>query len=96
MKLFDLGFLSVRVLDMVDIILVALLIYGLFKIVRGSIALNVFVGFLVVYVIYLIVRATNMQLLTTILGNFMEVGIVALLIVFQQEIRRFLLMVGKN
>lgn len=96
MKLFDIGFLSLRLLDVIDIVLVAFLIYGLFKIVKGSIALNIFAGFLSVYTFWFIVRALNMRLLSTILGQFIGVGAIALLVVFQQEIRRFLLLIGKN
>ena len=96
MKLFDIGFLSVGVIDIIDIVLVALLIFGLYKIVKGSLALNIFAGFLTIYIIWFIVRALNMRLLSTILNQFISVGMIALLIIFQQEIRRFLLVIGKN
>jgi diadenylate cyclase len=95
-KLFDIGFLSLRLLDIIDITLVAFLIYGLFKIVKGSIGFNIFIGFLSIFIIWFIVRAANMRLLSTILYQFISVGTIALLIVFQQEIRRFLLLIGKN
>lgn len=96
MKLFDIGFLSLSLLDFIDITLVAFLIYGLFKIVKGSIGFNIFIGFLSIYIVWFIVRALNMRLLSTILYQFISVGTIALLIVFQQEIRRFLLLLGKN
>lgn len=96
MKLFEIGFLTLRLLDLIDIILVASLIYGLFRIVRGSIGFNIFVGFLAIYIIWFIVRALNMKLLSTILYQFIGVGAVAMLIVFQQEIRRFLMLIGRN
>jgi uncharacterized protein (TIGR00159 family) len=96
MKLFDIGFVSFRVFDIVDILLAALIIYALFKIIKGSIALNIFVGILIFYILWYIVKAVNMRLLSTILGQFIGVGVIAVLIVFQQEVRRFLLMVGKN
>jgi uncharacterized protein (TIGR00159 family) len=79
-----------------DILLAALLIYALFKIIKGSIALNIFIGILVFYIFWYVVKAVNMRLLSTILGQFIGVGVIAVLIVFQQEVRRFLLMVGKN
>lgn len=94
MKLFD--FLEVRILDILDILLVALLIYTLYKLVRGTIAFNIFLGLLFVYFVWWGVDALNMKLLSTILGQFLGAGVLALLIVFQQEIRRFLLMIGKN
>jgi len=63
---------------------------------RGSIAIRIFLGFLFLYLIYLVVTATQMELLSSILGQFMGVGVLALFIVFQQEIRKFLLMIGKT
>lgn len=96
MKLFDLGFLDIRLFDVLDIMLTALLIYALFKIIKGSIALNIFIGLLVFYVLWYLVKAVNMRLLSTILGQFIGVGVIAVLIVFQQEVRRFLLLLGKN
>lgn len=96
MKIIDFGFLSIRLLDILDIMLVALLLYGLYRIVKGSIALNIFMGFLSVYIFWFIVRAMNMKLLSGILGQFIGVGAIALLVVFQQEIRRFLLLIGRN
>lgn len=96
MTLFSVGFLSIRLLDIIDILLVSLLIYLLYKLVKGSIAFNIFLGILSVYLIWQLVLALNMQLLSTILGQFIGVGVLALLIVFQQEVRRFLLLIGKN
>jgi uncharacterized protein (TIGR00159 family) len=63
---------------------------------RGSIAIKVFLGFLSLYLIYLVVDALEMKLLSTILGQFMGVGVIAALILFQQEIRKFLLLIGKT
>jgi uncharacterized protein (TIGR00159 family) len=63
---------------------------------RGSVAIKVFVGFLFLYLIYLVVNALQMELLSTILGQFMGVGVLAAIILFQQEIRKFLLMVGRT
>lgn len=90
------GFLKIRILDILDVILVAAFIYTLYKLVRGTIAFNIFIGLLFVYFFWRGVEALNMQLLSTILGQFIGVGVLALFIVFQQEIRRFLLMIGRN
>jgi uncharacterized protein (TIGR00159 family) len=67
-----------------------------YKLIRGSIAVNIFLGILALYLIYLIVRAAQMELLTTILGQFMGVGVLATIILFQQEIRKFLLVIGRS
>jgi diadenylate cyclase len=87
-------FETIRLLDVIDILLVALLIYQIYKLVRGTVAVNIFYGVFLIYLVWLIVRALNMQLLGSILGQVIGLGLIALLIVFQQEVRRFLLILG--
>nr|WP_246558612.1 diadenylate cyclase CdaA [Hymenobacter piscis] len=82
-------------IDVVDVLLVTALFYQLYKLLTGSVALKVFLGFMSLYLFYLVVKAVGMELLTSILGQFMSVGVLAGIILFQQEIRRFLLNVGK-
>ncbi|MEL7148841.1 MAG: diadenylate cyclase CdaA [Bacteroidota bacterium] len=94
--LFNIGFLEIRWVDFIDVLLVSILIYQVYKLMRGSVAIKVFLGFLSLYLIFLVVRAAHMELLTIILGQFMGVGIIALIILFQQEIRKFLLLLGKT
>jgi uncharacterized protein (TIGR00159 family) len=94
--LFQIGFLEIRFLDLVDIFLVGVLIYQLFRLVRGSLAFHIFLGLLVVYLVAIVVRTLNMELLSGILGQFVGVGVIAVLIVFQPEVRRFLLYVGRG
>jgi diadenylate cyclase len=96
MLLFKIGFLDVDFIDILDVLLVAFLLYQVYYLIRGSIASKVFLGYLLIYGSYLAVRALGMELLSTILGQFMEIGVLALLIIFQPEIRRFLLLVGKS
>lgn len=93
---FSIGFLDVTWADFIDIGLVAVLLYQVYKLIRGSIAVNIFLGILALYLIYLIVRAAQMELLTNILGQFMGVGVLAMIILFQPEIRKFLLMIGRS
>ncbi len=90
------GFLNVGWTDVLDIFLVAVLLYQVYTLVRGSIASRVFMGYLFVYFFYLVVRGLGLSLLTAILQYFMGVGAVALIVIFQQEIRRFLLIIGKS
>lgn len=92
----QIGFLEFRLLDLVDILAVAVLLYIVYKLIRGSMAFNIFVGIAFVYLLWFIVKQLDMQLLQTILGQFIGVGVIALLIVFQPEVRRFLLFVGKG
>ena len=89
-------FLQLRWLDALDIFIVAFLLYQLYHLVKGTTAINIFFGILLLYLIWLFVKALNMQLLATILGQFIGVGVIALIIVFQQELRRFILMVGSR
>lgn len=96
MFLFTIGFLEVSWVDAIDILLVSVLLYQLYMLMRGSVAVNIFLGILALYLIYLIVRAAQMKLLELILGQFMGVGVLAALILFQPEIRKFLLLIGKS
>ncbi len=73
-----------------------MLLYQVYKLIRGSIAMNIFLGILALYLIYLIVRAAQMELLSKILGQFMGVGVLAMIILFQPEIRKFLLVIGRG
>lgn len=90
------GFLDIGFIDFLDILLVAFLLGQVYKLMQGTVAIRVFMGFLVLYLIYLVVGALRMELLTTILGQFMGVGVIAAIILFQQEIRKFLLIVGRT
>jgi uncharacterized protein (TIGR00159 family) len=97
MELFHIGFISVRLLDILDILLVAFLMYKIYQLLKGGTAVNIFVGIVSIYVLWwLFVKILDMQLLGAILGQFMSVGVLALIIVFQQEVRRFLLLVGSS
>lgn len=90
------AFISFRYLDLIDILLVAILIYQLYKLIKGTVAIRIFLGILSIYLVWKIVSALQMELLSEILGQFIGVGVLALIIVFQQEIRRFLLLVGSQ
>lgn len=89
MSLIDFG-----ILDLIDILLVAFLLYQLYRLVKGTVAINIFIGVAAIYFIWKLVEALQMELLSEILGKFIGVGVIALVIVFQQEIRRFLLVIG--
>lgn len=96
MLLLDINFLKLTPFDVLDIVLVAFIFYQLFNLVKGTIAANIAVGMGIICLLYFVVLRLQMHMLTYILGNFMKVGVIALVVVFQQEIRRFLLLVGKN
>lgn len=86
--------LDIRIIDVIDIVLVAFLLYYLYKLVKGTVAINIFAGIVILYVIWKLTELMEMELLSKILGGFLGVGMFALIVVFQQEIRKFLLMVG--
>ncbi len=88
------AFIQLRLLDIVDILLVAILLYYLYKLIRGTGALNIFLGIISIYIFWWLVRIFEMELLTEILGQFISVGVLALIVVFQPEIRKFLLILG--
>lgn len=88
------SFLNLTILDVIDILLAAFLLYQLYRIVKGTAAIRIFIGITAVYLTWKLVDAFHMEVLTEILGQFIGVGFLLLVIVFQQEIRRFLLMIG--
>ncbi|MCK4749509.1 MAG: diadenylate cyclase CdaA [Bacteroidales bacterium] len=90
------AFIHIRLLDVIDIILVATLFYQLYMLIRGTVAFNIFLGIAVIYIFWWGVRALKMELLSNILGSVLGVGVIALIIVFQQEIRRFLIYIGSR
>jgi uncharacterized protein (TIGR00159 family) len=87
-------FIHINISDILDIAAVALLLYQIYKLIRGTSAVNIFTGVLLLYFLWFVVRALHMDLSSAILGQILGVGILALIIVFQPEIRRFLLHLG--
>jgi len=81
---------------MIDIALVAALLYRVYRLLKGSVAIKIFLGFLSLYLIYLLVSALKMELLSIILGQFMGVGVIAAIIIFAPEFRKFLLILGRS
>ncbi|WP_374948338.1 diadenylate cyclase CdaA [Mucilaginibacter sp.] len=96
MQSFDFSSLKITPFAVLDILLLAIIIYQLYNLIRGTIAANIFIGLAFIYILYFIVPEKQMPLLAGILKRFADVGIIAVIVVFQQEIRRFLLLVGKN
>src|SRR5688572_20760936 len=83
-------------LNILDLLIVIFLVFQLYRLLKGSLAFNIFVGLLMVYLAYFLVQALGMPILTNILQNFINVGIIAIIIIFQPEIRKFLLVLGKK
>ena len=91
-----LDFLNISFIDLFDIALVALLLFSLYRLVKGTVAINIFLGIVIIYMIWKLTDLLNMDVLSNILGNFISVGFFALIVVFQQEIRKFLLLIGSS
>ena len=89
-------FITLGFFDILDILIVAFILFQVYRLVKGTAAINILAGILTFYLAWLVLSALNMKLISTILGQFISVGVIALLIVFQQEVRRFLLLVGSR
>jgi len=87
---------QITLLDIIDIVLVAIILFQLYKLIRGTAALSIFIGIFLIYLFWLIVTALNMKLISALFGQVIGVGVIALIIVFQQEVRRFLLVIGNR
>jgi DNA integrity scanning protein DisA with diadenylate cyclase activity len=94
--LIDISFLNFTVWDVLDIVIVAYLIYRIYKLLQGSIAFSIFLGLFTLYIFWYIVNALHMQLVSNLLSQFASVGVILLIIVFQPELRKFLLDVGQS
>ncbi len=90
------AFITLRFWDILDILLLALLLFETYRLIRGTVAMDIFVGIFLVYIFWLAVRALHMEMMASILGQIIGVGVIALIVVFQQEIRRFLLLLGSK
>jgi len=91
-----LDFIEFNFISIIDIVLVAILMYQLYKLVRGTVAINIFIGLTSIYLLWKLVDALHMELLSEILGQFIGVGVIILVIVFQQELRKFLMHCANN
>ena len=88
--------LNFNFIDLIDILLVGWLIYQAYKLIRGTVAIKIFFGILGIYLVWKLVTALQMEMFSEILGQFIGVGVIALLIVFQQELRHFLVVIGNR
>ena len=90
------GFLEMSMADMLDIVLLGLIIFFMFKWIRGTSAMSIFVAIVSLYLIRVLVGAFNMRLMTAIMDMILDVGVLALIVIFQPEIRKFLVRLGNR
>jgi len=96
LDIFKIGFLSVTILDVLDIVLVSFIIYKLYTVIRGTIASQIFIGLVVVLLLSFIAQAANFKALGWLLQLVTDIWVIAFIILFQPEIRRLLVLVGRN
>lgn len=96
MFLFDIGFINFRLLDILDILIVAYFLYLIYKLLRGTIAFNIIIGVIVLYIVWWLVNILKMRLLILLLGKFVAFGVLILIIIFQPEVRKFLIYLGNS
>ncbi len=82
--------------DVLDVLIVGFLLFQIYRILRGSLGFNIFLALVLIWILWWLVESLGMPLLSSILRQFINVGIIALLIVFQPEVRRFLILVGQG
>ena len=90
-------FIDFSIKDFIDILSVAFLLYYSYKLMKASGSINVFTGILVFILLWLVVtQVLEMRLLGSIFDKLVSVGVIALIVIFQEEIRRFLLTLGSH
>lgn len=90
------NFINISILDILDAFLVAVLLYYVYKLLKGTVAVNIFIGIAIVFIMWKLTQILKMEMLSGILGTLIGGGAIALIVVFQQEIRKFLLMLGSS
>ena len=96
MLLATFDFLQMKIVDILDIILLGVIIFLAFRWLRGSSAMSIFVAIVSLFLIRVLVGAFNMRLMTAILDMVLDVGVLALIVIFQPEIRKFLMKLGNR
>lgn len=90
------GFIKITIIDIVDILMVATIMYYIYKLIRGTNATSILTGIVLIYFGWVVARALNMELMSGILGDVVSVGLIALIVIFQAEIRKFLQSIGEG
>jgi len=96
LELFHIGFLNVTWIDIVDILVVTFLFYRLYVAMRGTIAAQIFLGLTFVILGSVVAQAADMKGLAWILKTLTDIWVIALIVLFQPELRRLLLFIGRN
>ena len=90
------GFLPLSMVDILDILMVGLIIYFLIRLIRNSSAMNIFLALIFLLLVQAVVSAFGMKMMSSIMNTLLDVGVLALIVIFQPEIRHFLNRIGSQ
>jgi diadenylate cyclase len=96
MELFHIGFITVSVTDLLDIALVSYIFYRLYLIMRGTVAAQIFAGLVLIIAFSFVAQAINLKAMSWILHTLTDIWVIAFIVLFQPELRRLLVLVGRN
>src|SRR5260221_5581638 len=96
MELFKIGFLDVTFIDIVDIAVVSIIFYKLYMLMRGTVAAQIFVGLVIILGFSFVAQAINFKAMSWILRTLTDIWVIAFIVLFQPELRRLLVLVGRN
>lgn len=96
MELFEIGFLKVKLVDVIDILIVTYIFYKLYTIMKGTVASQIFFALVLILIISFVAKLTDLQATSWLLSKITDIWVIALIILFQPEIRRLLLLIGKT
>lgn len=95
-EVFKIGFLTISFVDIIDITLVSVVIYKLYTSIRGTIAAQIFFGLILIIILSFIAQVASFRALGWLLRLISDIWVIAFIVLFQPEIRRFLVMFGRN
>jgi diadenylate cyclase len=95
-ELFKIGFITVTFLDLIDILIVAFIVYKLYSILRGTIAAQIFIGLIIIFIFSFVAQAIQLKALNSLLKLITDIWVIAFIILFQPEIRRLLVLLARN
>ncbi len=96
MELFKIGFLTITTFDLLDILIVSVLFYYLYKALKNTIAVQILFGMVIIISLQFITEASNFRSLNWILRTISDVWLLAFVILFQPELRKLLLLITRN
>jgi diadenylate cyclase len=96
MELFRIGFLTVSLVDVIDVALVSFIFYRLYLVMRGTVAAQIFVGLVLILGFSFVAQAVNLRAMNWILRALTDIWVIAFIVLFQPELRRLLVLVGRN